>query len=353
MSIQSKYPFLSREADYGFLSLYYTQDQLHDFEMAIKEYANSDFSEENFEKQSTEGYADVLNWYNGDITTEDLFEMLETQVPPQDQNFFHTEVANYFKAIEGYNNFTHRKYPQRVTEAIRKELHNYCLDEGTGITYDKDGERDVESERIEDFLTPDVIDKTMYLAEERRNGHTINIIDFKEWLDICDVLNAPELSFEDALEINNILYEKYDLRPADIEPITNELTPLREYEITDDIRAEIASYCIKNGVGIQSFGGEFDESVIDDKMLSPELIDKTMYVIEEARKGNDIDYPDVDEWCALVHVLGLSELTYDDSRTICHVLDKYEISPLQIELPHEITSQEEVKPKKTAEVIDR
>lgn len=43
----------------------------------VKEYEESGKTEENFETQSTYGYADIINWYEGTMTTEQLFDFVE------------------------------------------------------------------------------------------------------------------------------------------------------------------------------------------------------------------------------------------------------------------------------------
>ena len=56
---------------------HYSTEQLEDFEQAIKEYEESGNTEENFEYQAQHGYSDVINWYEGTMTTEQLFDFVE------------------------------------------------------------------------------------------------------------------------------------------------------------------------------------------------------------------------------------------------------------------------------------
>lgn len=72
-----KYKYLSQCEDFQLLFDHYSEDQLEDFEQAIKEYEESGKTEENFETQSTYGYADIINWYEGTMTTEQLFDFVE------------------------------------------------------------------------------------------------------------------------------------------------------------------------------------------------------------------------------------------------------------------------------------
>lgn len=77
-----KYKYLSQSEDFQLLFDHYSENQLEDFEQAIKEYKESGKSEENFETQSTYGYADIINWYEGTMTTEQLFDFVETLAVP-------------------------------------------------------------------------------------------------------------------------------------------------------------------------------------------------------------------------------------------------------------------------------
>lgn len=73
-----KYKYLSQCKDFKLMLEHYSEEQLEDFEQAIKEYEESGKSEEDFETQSFYGYADIINWYEGTMTTEQLFDFVET-----------------------------------------------------------------------------------------------------------------------------------------------------------------------------------------------------------------------------------------------------------------------------------
>ncbi len=72
-----KYKYLSQCEDYKLLLDHYSVEQLEDFERAIKEYEESGESEENYEYQAQHGYSDIINWYEGTMTTRQLFDFVE------------------------------------------------------------------------------------------------------------------------------------------------------------------------------------------------------------------------------------------------------------------------------------
>ena len=76
--MSNNFKYLQECEDFDKLKNHYSQLQLEDFDKVIGEYEDSECSEEDFEEHSKYGYGDVINWYNGMITTEDLFEFIET-----------------------------------------------------------------------------------------------------------------------------------------------------------------------------------------------------------------------------------------------------------------------------------
>lgn len=72
-----KYKYLSQCEDFNLLLNHYSESQLEDFETAIKEYEESGCSKEEFENQAYYGYSDVINWYEGTMDTEQLFDFVE------------------------------------------------------------------------------------------------------------------------------------------------------------------------------------------------------------------------------------------------------------------------------------
>lgn len=72
-----EYKYLSQCKDFDLLCEHYSGERLRDFEHAIEEYENSSCSEDDFEKQAYYGYSDIINWYCGTMSTEQLFDFLE------------------------------------------------------------------------------------------------------------------------------------------------------------------------------------------------------------------------------------------------------------------------------------
>lgn len=77
--IKEKYPYLSQHKDFALVYMRYSEALLHDLEGAVKKYVENGSTEEAYEEQSDYGYADVLNWHNGTITTDELFDVLEEE----------------------------------------------------------------------------------------------------------------------------------------------------------------------------------------------------------------------------------------------------------------------------------
>ena len=73
-----KYKYLAQCREFGLLYNHYSEAQLQDFENAIADYMENP-TEEKFETAAVYGYSDIMNWYEGTITTENLFEFVETE----------------------------------------------------------------------------------------------------------------------------------------------------------------------------------------------------------------------------------------------------------------------------------
>lgn len=73
----NKYSYLSQCRDFKLLLEHYPKEQLDDFECAVREYEESGRSDENYEEQAWYGYSDIINWYEGTMTTEQLFDFVE------------------------------------------------------------------------------------------------------------------------------------------------------------------------------------------------------------------------------------------------------------------------------------
>lgn len=77
--IELEYPYLSVCYEFPMLKEYYSIEQLKDFDNAVKKYVLSNYNSKVYEQLSSYGYGDVINWYEDMITTQDLFDFVETQ----------------------------------------------------------------------------------------------------------------------------------------------------------------------------------------------------------------------------------------------------------------------------------
>ncbi len=77
-----EYKYLSQCKDFKLLADRYSTEQLDDFERAIQEYEDSGCTEEEFENQAYYGFSDVINWYEGTMTTGQLFDFVEPYEVP-------------------------------------------------------------------------------------------------------------------------------------------------------------------------------------------------------------------------------------------------------------------------------
>ena len=73
-----KYKYISMCRDFDLLYNHYSEAQLQNFDDAIAEYEENP-TEANFEDLATYGYSDIINWYEGGISTADLFEFVEAE----------------------------------------------------------------------------------------------------------------------------------------------------------------------------------------------------------------------------------------------------------------------------------
>ena len=128
-----------------------------------------------------------------------------------------------------------------VTENFKINVVQDCLDQGTGIEYEEftGGHRNLTTDKevaaaekegravrfvyydaIEYFLDEYIITKTEYVIDyEEKTGKSIDLIDFDEWVALCNIFGNVNMKYEDALKINGILYE-YDITPMEYMPET-------------------------------------------------------------------------------------------------------------------------------------
>lgn len=224
-----KYFYLSQNKDFGLMYMHYSENELLDFEQAIKEYVESGCTKEAYKKQAEYGYSDVLDWHNGTITTNKLFDMVKAEWEKEltasveitaelRQNVYDViaTCGTTYDTGNATSAFTRNEFEAVVNE-LKADVYDYLLACGSSIIYNESGKPSVDPEAVEALLDPELIEKTIYVIEERRSGHHIDLIDFDEWVAISNVLNLPEISFEDALSVNSILW-KYDVTPLELEP---------------------------------------------------------------------------------------------------------------------------------------
>lgn len=110
------------------------------------------------------------------------------------------------------------------TPLSREEAIQYCLNQGTGIEYDADGERVVSEEAIEWLLNHPRPEQAREAV--RRN---FDLIDFDEWMALEDLLmhaledckTNQDLPYATATRINGLLWENLDISPLELLPVFN------------------------------------------------------------------------------------------------------------------------------------
>lgn len=79
-----KYKYLSQCEDFKLLLNHYSTEQMQDFERTIKEYEES--ADEDFERKFNcdyYGHPDIIVWYEGAMTTVQLFDFVESDMREQ------------------------------------------------------------------------------------------------------------------------------------------------------------------------------------------------------------------------------------------------------------------------------
>ena len=153
-------------------------------------------------------------------------------------------------------------------DTFREKVIQYALDCGTGIAYteeNKDGSHNYTTERekaekpagtvryikpetIEWFMSPKILSKTKYvigLRELEYDGHSADtdLINFDEWVSLCNIFNCPEMTLNDALTINGVL-GNYDITPLEFDS-----TGSNDALCFDKIKPFICEQCEKLGLG--------------------------------------------------------------------------------------------------------
>lgn len=131
-------------------------------------------------------------------------------------------------------------------ETERKDAVQYALNQGIGILHSTgDGETTkAETERAGNMARYVAKDTVDFFASDDAyvKGSTqyaiisdMSVLDFDEWNDVAEAVGV-QLSWEDAAEINEILWENYDFSPMDIEVSENAKT-VKE-AVLDDLTPE-------------------------------------------------------------------------------------------------------------------
>lgn len=152
-------------------------------------------------------------------------------------------------------------------ETERKDAVQYALNQGMGILYSpNDGETtkaEIEySGDLARYVAKDIVD--FFASDDAYVKGSVqyavisdmSAIDFDEWNALAEAVGA-QLSWEDAIEINSLLWENYDFSPMDIEisgnaktvkeAIRDDLSPADEKKIHeivskyDDCKLEISN----------------------------------------------------------------------------------------------------------------
>lgn len=175
---------------------------------------------------------------------------------------------------------------QRFSKKFIDEIVQYCLDCGTGIQYkefNEDGSKNlttdaerqrsatindnlryVQPETIDWFLSGEILPKTEYVLDQKRNGKHIDLCDFDEWFTICKVVGCEDLTLDEAYTINNVLWN-HNITPMELVHDDYELIASDGYSIertvypnkTQAIEAMRKAY---NELNHNQTGDEWDES---------------------------------------------------------------------------------------------
>lgn len=95
-----------------------------------------------------------------------------------------------------------------------KEIRNYCLNQGTGISYDENNDRIITQETIDYWRSENRIRQFAYAV--RTN---MDLLDYDEWQAIETKLfgqDSEELNALTACRINHILWTDMDVTPLDL-----------------------------------------------------------------------------------------------------------------------------------------
>lgn len=127
---------------------------------------------------------------------------------------------------------------KEITTNLKDRVIQYCLDCGVGIEYKEtndDGTENLTTEKelhhpmcksvryvhpdvVAWFLTDEILPKTQYVLKLEKEGKHIDMCDFDEWVAVCHIFNCPEMTYEDAHNIIDTLWN-YEITPMDSDPM--------------------------------------------------------------------------------------------------------------------------------------
>lgn len=120
--------------------------------------------------------------------------------------------------------------------------------------------------------------------------------------------------------------------------------------LNSELRTDIIQYCLDMGISIaydknsKTFTTEKETATHSpiryvqkstlDYLASPEIIEKTKFVIDVRKTCADpcTDIRTFDEWVALCRIFKCNEISLKDAISIIEILNKYDVSPLDVEV---------------------
>ncbi len=183
------------------IKIYSTSDRNVAHHIAIESFVLSDT------KHITDMAIEILNVINSKYNDyHDLAEAGE----------LHPWVTQVFSNPKYYLNTT--ELHNRIYEVCplsKEEVIEYMLNQGTCISYDKNGKRYIKDEYVNDWLNATRIHQVAYAIREN-----IDLIDFDEWMSLENLLfgkDSEELPYGTAVIMNSILWGHIDVSPMDLE----------------------------------------------------------------------------------------------------------------------------------------
>lgn len=134
----------------------------------------------------------------------------------------------------------------KIAKDFKNRVVQYCLDCGVGIEYKEindDGTKNLTTEKerqhpmcksiryvhpdiLKWFLSDEILPKTQHILKLEKKGKHIDMCDFDEWVAICNIFKCPEMTLEDAYNINDTLWN-YEITPMEFD--TNAMSRLKKY----------------------------------------------------------------------------------------------------------------------------